>query len=49
MPRKLRELIRELEVAGFVNRGGRGSRCGGREAKAYEEQAVRSVIREAQQ
>lgn len=25
MPRKLRDLIRELEQAGFVNRGGRGS------------------------
>lgn len=25
MPRKLRELIGELEAAGFVDRGGRGS------------------------
>ena len=25
MPRKVRELIRDLEAAGFVNRGGRGS------------------------
>lgn len=25
MPRKIRELIRDLEKAGFVNRGGRGS------------------------
>lgn len=25
MPRKLRELIRDLEAAGFVNRGGKGS------------------------
>ena len=25
MPRKIRELIRDLEVAGFVNRGGKGS------------------------
>jgi len=25
MPRKIRELIRDLEGAGFVNRGGRGS------------------------
>jgi len=24
MPRKIRELIRELEAAGFMNRGGRG-------------------------
>lgn len=24
MPRKIRELIRDLEQAGFVNRGGRG-------------------------
>lgn len=25
MPRKIRDLIRDLERAGFVNRGGRGS------------------------
>jgi predicted RNA binding protein YcfA (HicA-like mRNA interferase family) len=25
MPRKIRELIRDLERAGFVNRGGKGS------------------------
>jgi predicted RNA binding protein YcfA (HicA-like mRNA interferase family) len=25
MPRKIRELIKDLELAGFVNRGGRGS------------------------
>jgi predicted RNA binding protein YcfA (HicA-like mRNA interferase family) len=25
VPRKIRDLIRELERAGFVNRGGRGS------------------------
>lgn len=25
MPRKIRQLIRDLERAGFVNRGGRGS------------------------
>ena len=25
MPRKIRELINELEKAGFVNRGGKGS------------------------
>jgi predicted RNA binding protein YcfA (HicA-like mRNA interferase family) len=25
MPRKIRELIRDLEHAGFVNRGGKGS------------------------
>ncbi|HWQ34117.1 MAG TPA: type II toxin-antitoxin system HicA family toxin [Blastocatellia bacterium] len=25
MPPKIRELIRELEAAGFVNRGGKGS------------------------
>jgi len=25
MPRKIRELIRDLEKAGFVNRGGKGS------------------------
>jgi predicted RNA binding protein YcfA (HicA-like mRNA interferase family) len=26
MPRKIRELIRDLEKAGFVNRGGKGHR-----------------------
>jgi len=25
MPRKIRELIKDLEMAGFVNRGGKGS------------------------
>ncbi len=25
MPRKIRELIRDLENAGFINRGGKGS------------------------
>ena len=25
MPRKIRELIRDLELAGFVNRGGKGN------------------------
>ena len=25
MPRKIRDLIRDLEAAGFVNRGGKGS------------------------
>jgi predicted RNA binding protein YcfA (HicA-like mRNA interferase family) len=25
MPRKIRDLIKELEKAGFVNRGGKGS------------------------
>jgi predicted RNA binding protein YcfA (HicA-like mRNA interferase family) len=25
MPQKIRELIRELEMAGFVNQGGKGS------------------------
>jgi predicted RNA binding protein YcfA (HicA-like mRNA interferase family) len=25
MPRKVRELIRELKMAGFIDRGGRGS------------------------
>jgi predicted RNA binding protein YcfA (HicA-like mRNA interferase family) len=25
MPRKIRELVRDLETAGFVNRGGKGS------------------------
>jgi predicted RNA binding protein YcfA (HicA-like mRNA interferase family) len=25
MPRKIRDLIRDLETAGFVNRGGKGS------------------------
>ena len=25
MPRKIRELIRDLETAGFINRGGKGN------------------------
>ena len=25
MPKKIRELIKELEMAGFINRGGKGS------------------------
>jgi len=25
MPRKIRELIKDLEMAGFINRGGKGS------------------------
>jgi predicted RNA binding protein YcfA (HicA-like mRNA interferase family) len=25
MPKKIRDLIRELELAGFINRGGKGS------------------------
>lgn len=25
MPRKIRDLIKEIEMAGFVNRGGKGS------------------------
>lgn len=25
MPRKIRELMKELEMAGFINRGGKGS------------------------
>ena len=25
MPRKLRDLVKDLEAAGFINRGGRGS------------------------
>jgi predicted RNA binding protein YcfA (HicA-like mRNA interferase family) len=27
MPRKIRELIRDLKAAGFVDRGGKGSHC----------------------
>jgi predicted RNA binding protein YcfA (HicA-like mRNA interferase family) len=27
MPRKVRELIRDLKKAGFINRGGKGSHC----------------------
>jgi len=27
MPRKIRELIKDLEMAGFVSRGGKGSDC----------------------
>ena len=27
MPQKIKQLIKELEKAGFVNRGGKGSHC----------------------
>ena len=44
MPRKIRELIRELERAGFVNRGGIGN-----DAKPYQEHEVRKKIQESKQ
>ena len=61
MPRKVRELIRDLEAAGFVNRGGSHRNfvhpkvarpvtlagSDGRDAKKYQEKAVRVAIREA--
>lgn len=63
MPRKVRELIRDLEAVGFVNRGGKGNHKNyvhprvpkpvtiagslGRDAKKYQEIAVRDAIREA--
>jgi predicted RNA binding protein YcfA (HicA-like mRNA interferase family) len=64
MPRKLRDLIRELERAGFAARGGKGSHRNfthpnvartltlagkpGKDAKKYQERAVRLAIEESQ-
>jgi predicted RNA binding protein YcfA (HicA-like mRNA interferase family) len=36
MPPKIRELIAELERAGFINRGGKGSHRNYRHPKGYE-------------
>ena len=51
MPRKVRDLIRDLEAAGFVNRGGRGSHRNYVHPSVtkpkYQEKAVRDAIREA--
>lgn len=64
MPPKIRQLIRDLERAGFIHRGGKGSRRNfkhpsgvkitirgklGGDAKRYQERAVDTAIREANQ
>lgn len=51
MPLKIRQLIKELEQAGFVNRGGKGSHRNflhekGIDAKPYQEKLVRLKIEE---
>ena len=38
MPRKLRDLIRDLERAGYINRGGKGSQ------RNYQKDGVTVVI-----
>ncbi len=38
MPRKIRDLIRELERAGYINRGGKGSH------RNYQKDGVTVVI-----
>ena len=45
MPKKIRELIAELESAGFENRGGKGKL--GDDAKQYQERSVQRVIEES--
>ena len=59
MPRKIRELIRELLQAGFINRGGKGSHRNfthpkvvisgqtGDDAQRYQENAVKAAIEES--
>ena len=62
MPRKIRELIRNLGQAGFIERGGKGSHRNfthpagvritlsgnpGKDAKQYQEKAVRMALKEA--
>jgi hypothetical protein len=42
MPRKLRQLIADLEKVGFVNRGGNGA---GDDAKHYQERDVRQALK----
>jgi predicted RNA binding protein YcfA (HicA-like mRNA interferase family) len=65
MPRKIRELMRDLATAGFVNRGGKGDHRNfvhpkvtkpitisgklGKDAKHYQEKAVKTTIEESQQ
>jgi predicted RNA binding protein YcfA (HicA-like mRNA interferase family) len=48
MPRKTRELIKDLEMAGFVDRGGKGSRRNSLHTEPYQERAVRRKIEETQ-
>jgi predicted RNA binding protein YcfA (HicA-like mRNA interferase family) len=38
MPRKIRQLIADLEAAGFINRGGKGSH------RNYEKNGVRITV-----
>jgi predicted RNA binding protein YcfA (HicA-like mRNA interferase family) len=38
MPRKIRELIRDLEKAGYINRGGKGSH------RNYQKNGVSVII-----
>ena len=56
MPRKIRELITDLERAGFSNRGGKGSHRNfvhpgvgkpGADALRYQEKAVKLAIKES--
>jgi predicted RNA binding protein YcfA (HicA-like mRNA interferase family) len=59
MPRKIRQLLAELESAGFKNRGGKGSHrnyihpkgqrvtISGNDAKHYQEKEVRKKIEES--
>ena len=65
MPRKIRELMRDLATAGFVNREGKGDHRNfvhpkvtkpitisgklGKDAKHYQEKAVKTTIEESQQ
>jgi hypothetical protein len=59
MPRKVRQLIADLEKAGFVNRGGKGShrnfihpngpRVTGDDVFPYQERQVQRRIEEAKQ
>lgn len=53
MPRKIRQLISELEKAGFANKGGKGMRVTisgklGDDAKPYQEKEVKRKIEESQ-
>ena len=46
MPRKIRDLIGDLQKVGFVDRGGAVGKEGD-DAKHYQEKAVRLAIEEA--
>jgi len=56
MPRKIRELIKEIEAAGFIDRGGKGSHRNfvhpnvgkpGDDVKYFQEKAVLTAIEES--